>query len=258
MKVFGLSDIGRVRQTNEDAFGIREIAENALLLVVCDGMGGLDCGDVASHLALNVFSDTVERLCKPHIDNGRLTLFEREANLILSNAVTVANNRVIKKQEETSAIDGMGTTLVAALIQNGGKQISWANIGDSRLYTVDSRDILQVSKDHSYVQHLIDIGKLTLKEAKKSKKRNLITRAIGIDVNCQPDVDTFPLTSDEVAETKILLCSDGFSNGVEEDACMAIAMDGSLSVEERVNKLVSLARENDGSDNITLIMAELA
>lgn len=258
MKVFGKSDIGNIRKANEDAFGIREIADNALLIVVCDGMGGLDCGDVAAKLALDSFSDTLERLCKSHIKKGILTLSDREADVILSNAVTVANNRVIKKQEEADVAEGMGTTLVAALIQNGGKQISWANIGDSRLYTVDTKDILQVSKDHSYVQHMIDIGKLTLEEAKKSKKRNLITRAIGIDVICQPDVDTFPLSEAEVAETKILLCTDGFSNGVSEEECSAITMDSSLTVEERVNKLVDLAKKNDGSDNITLIMVELA
>ena len=258
MKVFGKSDIGKVRKANEDAFGIREIADNALLIVVCDGMGGLDCGDVAAKIALDSFSDTVERLCKSHIKEGRLSLSDREADLIMSNAVTVANNRVIKKQEETDVPEGMGTTLVAALIQDGGKQISWANIGDSRLYTVDTRDILQVSKDHSYVQHMIDIGKLTLEEAKKSKKRNLITRAIGIDSTCQPDVDTFPLSQSEIAETKILLCTDGFSNGVSEEECSSVVMDSSLSIEERVNKLIDLAKENDGSDNITLTLVELA
>ena len=257
MKVFGKSDIGKVRQVNEDAFGTRIIADNALLIVVCDGMGGLDCGDVASRLALDAFSDAVERLCKTHITDGVLRLSDREADLILSNAVTVANNRVVRKQEETSAIDGMGTTLVAALIQNGGRQISWASIGDSRLYTIDSRDILQVTKDHSYIQYMIDQGKLTLKEAKKSKKRNLITRAIGIDVTCQPDVDTFPLSADEVKQTKILLCTDGFWGGVEEDECMKIVLDGSMTVEDKVNTLVELAKHNDGSDNITLIMVDL-
>jgi protein phosphatase len=258
MKVFGKSDIGKVRKANEDAFGIREIAANAILIVVCDGMGGLDCGDVAAKIALDSFSDTVERLCRTHTKDGRLSLSDREADLIMSNAVTVANNRVIKKQEETDIAEGMGTTLVAALIQDGGRQISWANIGDSRLYTVDTKDILQVSKDHSYVQHMIDLGKLTLEEAKKSKKRNLITRAIGIDLTCEPDVDTFPLSNSEIAETKILLCTDGFSNGVSEEACYAIVMDSSLSVEERVDKLIELAKENDGSDNITLTLVELA
>lgn len=257
MKVFGKTDIGNVRKVNEDAFGIREIADNAILAVVCDGMGGLDLGDVASKLALESFSDIVERLCASHIKKGKLSLSEKEADLILFNAVTVANNKVISKQEEVDVSEGMGTTLVAALIQDGGKKISWANIGDSRLYTVDPNDILQVSKDHSYIQYMIDQGKMTLAEAKTSKKKNLITRAIGIDVTCEPDIDTFPLSDEEIAQTKILLCTDGFSNSVSEEECSRIALNNSQSVEKRVDKLVALAKKNNGSDNITLIMIEL-
>ena len=256
MKVFGKSDIGTVRKVNEDAFGIKEIADNALLAVVCDGMGGLDLGDVASKLALESFCEIVERLCEPKVKNGILTLSDKEADLILFNAVTVANNRVISKQEEADVSEGMGTTLVAALILDNGKKISWANIGDSRLYTVDPRDILQVSKDHSYIQYMIDQGKMTLEEAKKSKKKNLITRAIGIDVACQPDIDTFPLSAKEIEETKILLCSDGFSNAVSEEDCSEIALSSS-GVKEKVETLIELAKRNNGSDNITLIMIEL-
>lgn len=256
MKVFGKSDIGTVRKVNEDAFGIKEIADNALLAVVCDGMGGLDLGDIASKLALESFCEIVERLCLPHIKNGKLTLSDKEADLILFNAVTVANNRVISKQEEADVSEGMGTTLVAALIVDGGRKISWANIGDSRLYTVDPRDMLQVSKDHSYIQYMLDQGKMTLEEAQKSKKKNLITRAIGIDVTCEPDIDTFPLSIREIEETKILLCSDGFSNAVSEEECSKIAL-SSASVEKKVEKLVELAKKNNGSDNITLIMIEL-
>lgn len=257
MKIFGKSDIGNVRKVNEDSFGIREIAENAVLAVVCDGMGGLDLGDVASRLALESFCDIVARLCASHIKNGKLSLSDNEADLILFNAVTIANNKIVSKQEEAEVSEGMGTTLVAALIVDGGKKISWANVGDSRLYTVDSRDILQVSKDHSYIQYMIDQGKMTLEESKKSKKKNLITRAIGIDVTCEPDIDTFPLTDAEIAETKILLCSDGFSGSVNEEECSAIALDSSLDTEEKVEKLIELAKKNNGSDNITLIMAEL-
>lgn len=258
MKFFGKSDIGNVRTVNEDAFGIREIAAGALLAVVCDGMGGLDCGDVASRLALESFMDVVERLCRSHVKDGELSLCDTDVEFIFSNAAMIANERVLNKQEEIDVNKGMGTTLVAALIRDGGRLISWANVGDSRLYTVDPRDILQVSKDHSYVQYMIDLGKLTLEESKKSKKRHLITKAIGLDdVLFEPDVDTFPISVEEAANTKILLCSDGFSGAVEEDECAAIAMDSSLSVEERVNKLVALAKEKDGSDNITLIMIDL-
>lgn len=257
MKVFGKSDIGTVRKVNEDAFLIKEIAENALLAAVCDGMGGLDLGDVASKLALESFGDAVERLCQAHIKNRKLSLNEREADLILSNAVTIANNRVVSKHEEVEVSEGMGTTLVAALILDGGRKISWANVGDSRLYTVDSRDILQVTKDHSYIQYMIDQGKMTLEEAKKSKKKNLITRAIGIDLACEPDIDTFPLSAQEIRETTVLLCSDGFSNAVSEDECSKIVLTPSLTVREKVETLIELAKKNNGSDNITLIMVKL-
>ena len=256
MKVFGKSDIGNVRKVNEDAFGIKEIADNALLAVVCDGMGGLDLGDVASKLALESFCEIVERLCEPKIKNGKLALSDKEADLILFNAVTIANNRVISKQEEADVSEGMGTTLVAALIVDGGKKISWANIGDSRLYTVDPRDILQVSKDHSYIQYMLDQGKMTLEEAKTSKKKNLITKAIGIDAVCEPDIDTFPLSRTEISETKILLCSDGFSNSVSEEECSEIAL-SNATTQEKVEALISLAKKNNGNDNITLIMMEL-
>lgn len=257
MRYFGMSDVGNVRKTNEDCFLIKEIAKNALLAVVCDGMGGLDCGDLASSLASSSFLSTVERLIKPFTNDGILKLDDSEAYIILSNALTVANNRVIAKEEEINAVEGMGTTLVAALILNGGKQISWINIGDSRIYTVDSRDILQVSKDHSYVQYMIDIGKLTLEESKKSKKKNLITKAVGIEDECEPDIDTFTLRDEEIRDTSILLCSDGFSNSVSEEECSAIVMDPSLTTEKKAEILVDLAKKNDGSDNITLILVEL-
>ena len=214
-------------------------------------------GDVASKLALESFGDAVWRLCQSHIKNGKLALNEKEANLILSNAVTIANNRVVSKHEEVELSEGMGTTLVAALILDGGRKISWANVGDSRLYTVDSRDILQVTKDHSYIQYMIDLGKMTLEEAKKSKKRNLITRAVGIDLDCKPDIDTFPLSAQEIKETTVILCSDGFSNAVSEEECSKIVLTTSLTIREKVETLIELAKKNNGSDNITLIMVKL-
>lgn len=257
MKIFGKSDVGTVRTVNEDTFGIRQIATNAFLATVCDGMGGLDLGDVASNLALESFCASVSRSCKPFIKNGLLELNEKEANLILYNAATTANELVIRKQEETDVSEGMGTTLVAALIIDDGKQVSWINIGDSRLYTLDSNDVLQVSKDHSYVQYMIDQGKMTLEEAKRSKKKNLITRAIGIDPVCEPNIDTFALSKHEAENTYLILCSDGFSNAVSEEDCADIVLSASLDTEKKVNTLIELAKSQNGSDNITLILAEL-
>ncbi|MBQ1244354.1 MAG: serine/threonine-protein phosphatase [Clostridia bacterium] len=258
MKIIGKSDIGKVRRLNEDSFGIREIAKGAFLVAVCDGMGGLDCGDIASKLTLDSFMDVVQRLCRTHIKDGVLSLLDEEIEYIFTNAALIANQRVLGKQEEIDVQSGMGSTLVAAMIRDNGRLISWANVGDSRFYTIDSRDILQVSKDHSYVQHMIDLGKMTLEESRRSKKRHLITKAIGLDeILYQPDVDTFALSPEERAETKIILCSDGFSDAVSEEECYAIAMDPELSLEQKADALVELAKSNDGSDNITLIIADL-
>lgn len=256
MVYYGTSDIGLVRDNNEDCFGIYEIGD-AVLAVVCDGMGGENCGEVASALTLKTFAETVTRMCKPKVDHGHLYLSERDAYVILYNAAAKANDTLITYQAEHPESDGMGTTLVAALIMDGGKTISWLNVGDSRLYTVDGNDILQVSKDHSYVQYLVDTGEITSEEARNSKERNLITRAVGIRAEVEPDIDTFPLSDTEVADTHILLCSDGLSGEVSEEECYAIVRDGTLSVKEKANALVQLAKKNDGADNITVILVNL-
>ena len=256
MVYYGISDIGLVRDNNEDCFGIYQIGD-AVLAVVCDGMGGENCGEVASALTLETFADTVARMCKPKLEGEHLSLSERDAYVILYNAAAKANDTLVTYQAEHPESEGMGTTLVAALIMDGGKTVSWLNVGDSRLYTVDGKDILQVSKDHSYIQYLVDTGEITPEEAKTSKERNLITRAVGIRPEVEPDVDTFPLSDAEVADTHILLCSDGFSGAVSEEECYALVRDNTLTVKEKADALVELAKKNDGADNITVILVDL-
>lgn len=259
MKHFGISDVGNVRQINEDSYEITSIADNALLAVVCDGMGGLSCGEVASRLALDSFIATLKRLCRGRISEGQLTLPERDANMILDFCATAANDAVMNYRKEHADVDRMGTTLVAALIIDlgGHATVSWINIGDSRIYTVDHRDILQVSRDHSYVQYLLDTGEITHEEAKHHPKSNIITRAIGIGETVEPDVDTFPLSSEECAMTHIFLCSDGFSGSLDEDDCMKKINDPTKNVEQKTAELVSHIKSIDGSDNITLVMIDL-
>lgn len=256
MVYYGISDVGLVRDNNEDCFGIYPIGD-ALLVVVCDGMGGESCGEVASALTLEAFADTVGRMCKPKIEQGHLCLSERDAYVILYNSAAKANDTLLAYQAEHPESEGMGTTLVAALIMDGGKTVSWLNVGDSRLYTIDGNDILQVSKDHSYIQYLVDTGEITSEEAKTSKERNLITRAVGIRAEVEPDIDTFPLSDTEVADTHVLLCSDGLSGAISEEECYAIVRDDSLSVKEKANALVELAKKNDSTDNITVALVKL-
>lgn len=259
MKYFAISDVGNVRTVNEDSYRVLSISDNALLAVVCDGMGGLSCGEVASALAIDSFTDTVTRLCHGRIAEGKMTLSERDAYLILANAATRANHAVMDYRSAHPEVDRMGTTLVAALIVDLGGQanVSWINLGDSRIYTVDHRDILQVSRDHSYVQYLVDTGEITYREAKNHPMSNVITRAIGIGDEIEPDIDTFPLSGEECAMTHVFLCSDGFSGALDEEACMKKINDPSQSIEQKVTELVSHIKEIDGSDNITLVMIDL-
>ena len=222
-------------------------------------MGGLSCGEVASALAVDSFVDTVTRLCRGRITEGKLTLSERDAYLILANSATRANHAVMDYRNSHPEVDRMGTTLVAALIVDlgGHATVSWVNLGDSRIYTVDHRDILQVSRDHSYVQYLVDTGEITYQEAKHHPRSNIITRAIGIGDEIEPDIDTFPLSGAECAMTHIFLCSDGFSGSLDEDDCMKKINDSTGNVEQKTTELVAHIKEIDGSDNITLILIDL-
>lgn len=256
MKFFGKTDIGTVRENNEDCFGIYEIGENAYLFAVCDGMGGESSGEIASRMALDHFSDVVLSTCKLHLKENRLSLSLREAELILSNAAEHANGALIDYQEKHPESAGMGTTLIAAIVCDGNT-VAWLNLGDSRLYTVDKRDILQVSKDHSYIQYMIDTGELTLKEAKESPVRNLITRAVGIEKDVAPDIDLFELSEEERKETTLMLCSDGLSGSLSEEECMEIVNRTDLSPEEKVDMMIEDAKKHGSADNITLILVEL-
>jgi len=259
MKYFGFSDQGKVRDHNEDAHGIYPLADNAILAVVCDGMGGLSCGEIASSLARDTFVETVKRIAALRTSENKLSLSDREAYLVLSNAAALANRAVVEYREQHPACGEMGTTLVAAIIcrDTRGASVSWINIGDSRIYTVDHRDILQVSRDHSYLQYLIDTGEMTPKEAARSAKKSLITRAVGIENEVEPDIDTFPLSEEECAMTHIYLCSDGFSGAISEEECMTIINNREIPTEPKVKSLVARANALDGSDNITLILIDL-
>lgn len=259
MTVFGLSDAGTVRDHNEDSYRIVRLANNAVLAVVCDGMGGLSRGEVASALAADTFVNTAKRICGLKTKENILSLSDQEAFLALSNAATRANNAVVEYRASHPDAGEMGTTLVAAIICRGknSASVSWINVGDSRIYTVDQRDILQVSRDHSYLQYMIDTGEITPEEAKNCQRNGVITRAIGIEEKVEPDIDTFVLNEEECAMTHVYLCSDGFSSALAEEHCMSVINDPTHDPREKAERLVKDARDADGSDNITMILIDL-
>ena len=172
MQGWGLTDPGCVRKQNQDAYRIEQLDRGALICVVCDGMGGAKSGNIASTLASEVFVEEVRRSWKPGMDQDQI-------DQMLRSAVKLANFTVYDQAVQFEEFEGMGTTLVAALIR--GKTATVVNVGDSRCYAIDGEGISQVTKDHSLVQLMVDRGDLTPETAKTYPGTNLITRAIGTE-----------------------------------------------------------------------------
>lgn len=235
MKAVGNCVIGMRRTNNEDAIYINEQKN---LYLVADGMGGCNAGEVASSTAISAFVEAME-----NAENGE-TLDK------MMNAVVECNKKVYQKSRENIEFLDMGTTLVAVTIENGKMFV--VHVGDSRVYLFRENNLQQITTDHSYVMELVKIGSITREEAEVHPKRNIITRAIGI----REDVEADTVIEDIKQGDKILLCTDGLSNMVSK-AEMAKILIEQCSTEEKVKKLIALANEKGGLDNISLILIEI-
>lgn len=246
MLSYGITDVGKRRSANQDSFIIDQRSPSTLLAVVCDGMGGAAGGLEASSIACSVFSDSVEEDLTVLEERGR-EITPELCERIMRRGVDFANSAVARRAAEDSGLAGMGTTLVAALVLDG--RIYVANVGDSRLYSVTDGVASQITHDHSYVQLLVDVGRITPEQAKNSANRNIITRAVG--TTDKVDCDMFVIDS---LPDAILLCSDGLTNMLSpEDIGRHFC--APLSSEEDVaavcRALVDGANEGGGPDNIT-------
>lgn len=255
MNSYGMTDIGRKREENEDSFGIYTLADNATMLLVCDGMGGAAGGAEASSLAIKSFMSELKEQIRPHIVGGAFLPDDAEADLpiILENAVVSANFEVWQKSQDVPELHGMGTTLVGAFVMTDPLRVWSVNVGDSRMYLMDGERIGQLTKDHSYVQYLVDSGEITATQAEHRADKNIITRAVGISVQVEPDIAPVPAQEGEI----LLLCSDGLSGMLTADELHGITVRPQSAIEQRAEKLVSLANDMGGDDNITVIIAEL-
>ena len=275
MKCFGITDIGKKRNNNQDSFGIKMLSEDCCLLAVCDGMGGANGGEIASANAIEEFLQICERDITPNSsdDDIRETLFV---------AVLEANRRVFDIAQASEELSGMGTTLVAALVRDNGLDLDTidhdvktyspdgeaptlpppspcvgvftVNVGDSRAYVSDTDKLTQITKDHSYVQYLIDQGELKPEKASSHPQRNIIMKAIGVGNTVIPDVDKSLIT--DKASKYVLLCSDGLHSELK-DADIQKIIHSERSLEEKCEALISLANKKGGNDNITAVLLEL-
>ncbi len=248
MDHFGNSDIGQKRKNNQDSFCICKISDRALLCAVFDGMGGHAGGETASRIASEQFgcvvSDTLR--AKLDADTGLVNVTKTQVLNIMQKAVDIANTAVFEAAKENEELSGMGTTLAAVLI-NGS--VGYAvNVGDSRIYRVKGGEISQISRDHSYVQYLIDLGEITEEEAKTNLNKSIITRAVGTEMTVEADTYSF-----DCEGSSILVCSDGLTNHIENGR-LAELISESKCAQDAVLKLIDTANDLGGTDNITAVV----
>ena len=237
MRIFGKTDIGAVRDSNQDCYEAGLFDTGDAWAVVCDGMGGVSGGQIASKICVERVADAIKR---GYRDNMTI----KTAQNLLNSAICAANSAVFSEAQGNRELSGMGTTVVAVMVIKGMAVI--AHVGDSRAYTF-SNGINLVTKDHSLVQYLCDTGKITEEEAKVHPDRNIITRAVGILSFVDVDFDLVELNSDK----NILVCTDGLSGSLESDEMLNIIKENADSSAE---KLVERAIQAGSRDNITAVL----
>lgn len=240
MQYFGLSDVGSVRENNEDSFGIRQISDHAAAFVVADGMGGHLGGEEASNTAVDFVLEAIDE------SSSKFNKYsDKQIENFLKNTVIKVNKILFEKANDDSNLMGMGTTLVICIVLKD--KYFAANVGDSRLY-IHSSSLTQITKDHSYVSELVDMGAITKEQALTHPGKNVITRAVGTESDVTADIFKGKLKSGDI----IVICTDGLTNMVSDSV-----IDDILSTDDKpqiiTENLVKLANENGGKDNITVL-----
>lgn len=230
-------DKGVIRNSNQDAFIAGEIAKNFTFAIVCDGMGGANAGNVASEIAVKTVS---EYLYNSYRENMSIDEVER----VIKNAITSANLKIFDRASKNETLKGMGTTIVVAVVKDNETVI--AHVGDSRIYLVNDR-LTQLTKDHSIVQTLIESGKITPEDASMHPRKNVITRALGVEEEVIVDTDFLSLNPNDT----LLLCSDGLTNFVTQETILETFLQNDIT--NVTEKLVDLANQGGGGDNITVV-----
>ena len=237
--VFAKTDIGKAREINQDYYYISDDTEIPQLYILADGMGGYKGGEIASSLA----AESAARYIKSNFSSN---LIEKEEILkLVENAVEYANMVVYEKSKEVEELEGMGTTLEICLIYNNKAYIG--HVGDSRIYRIRKDVIRKLTKDHSYVQKLIEDKKITREEAKYHPKKNMLTKALGCTPYVEPDIRARKFEKGDI----FIMCSDGLTNMVDEKQIYDIV---TRDIEKAAEELVNEANAAGGYDNITVII----
>jgi protein phosphatase len=249
LRCVGMTDTGKVREHNEDTIAFDA---DIGLLVLADGMGGYNAGEVASGIAVK----TIVNLVRESVDRQDLRTVDRESgmsrpSIILRDAIHRANKIIYQTARTQPNCEGMGTTVVSALFFDNRASI--AHVGDSRLYRLRSDKFEQVTMDHSLLQELVDRGFYSAEEAQRAANKNYVTRALGVEANVDVEVQEVPVQKGDF----YALCSDGLSDMVEDDDIHLTLSTFGANLDTVAKQLIQLANDNGGRDNISVVMASV-
>ena len=239
LDIYGSTDIGRVRSSNQDTYRCGKLNDTAVYAVVCDGMGGANGGNIASAIAADMLEKRV-------VSQYRVDMPEASVLNMLESAAIAANIEVFDRANADPELMGMGTTLIAVIADHGRACV--VHVGDSRVHHLSGDGLERITTDHSVVQEMILKGQLTEEQAKNHPRKHFITRAIGVESDVRPDFDVFDIAEGD----RILLCSDGLTNMVSEDAIKELLRETDCAIVPAT--LVETANRNGGEDNVTVVV----
>lgn len=240
MQAWGLTDTGMVRSQNQDDYAIVKLGRDQLLVLVCDGMGGAKSGNIASKMAVEVFTEEVKRTVRSAMKQERI-------DQMLKGSLELANKAVYEQSQISEEYQGMGTTLVAAFIQKD--HLTVIHVGDSRAYLLNEAGVETITTDHSLVELMVQRGELSREAAKNHPGKNLITRAVGTESEVECDLYHHELAKKDC----IILCSDGLSNVLSSQEILFEVVHG-VKKEDCCQRLMKIANFRGSPDNVTVVL----
>ncbi|SHE27319.1 Stp1/IreP family PP2C-type Ser/Thr phosphatase [Alkalibacter saccharofermentans] len=234
------SHIGRLRRINQDSYTLGKTKDGAAYFAVADGLGGHKGGEIASRMLIDELDEFLTGF------DASKSVAEGKIQETLKDRIKILNSHIMRKGRDDESLTGMGSTLTFCLLSGGEAHVF--HVGDSRLYRIGNNIIEKVTKDHSYVEELIDSGEITRDEAEHHPNKNLLTRAVGTDESLKVDYVKFQLRKEDI----VLICSDGLTNYASEEEIKHIVLNNTSS--QAVSKMIQTANDNGGGDNITAIV----
>jgi PPM family protein phosphatase len=243
--IAGCTDPGLRRNHNEDHIGFNQ---DMGIAVLADGMGGHQAGEIASHMAVESVLEHLQNLADRETSRS---ITGSQLLAYVSNTISYSNSMIYQASEALEEHKGMGTTLVAAIVQ--GSQFYAGHVGDSRIYLYREESLKRITKDHSLVQDLVDRGFYTEEEARMASVGHIVTRSLGTKAEVEVDTVQHEIVDGDL----LLLCSDGLSDMVADWLIEETLRDRGTELESTAKKLVELANQNGGKDNVSVILVQV-